>query len=117
MGPIDLGAPLSCDVGNLLRFRAPRALEALRNRLVALHPREGELVMPKRKPLDPYTLRWCARKAEAEAQLTYDSRDALPAELPERWRVLDSTASALSSFGRFLTTEARALKPAKRTKR
>lgn len=60
-----------------------------------------------RRELDARTLRWAARKAESEAQLTYDMRDSLPAEHADRWKRLDKVAGALSSFGRFLSDEAR----------
>jgi hypothetical protein len=62
--------------------------------------------------LDPKTLRWAARKAEKEAQITYDSRDATPAALEVRWRELDTVARELSSFGRYLATEARIIEAA-----
>lgn len=62
--------------------------------------------------LDPKTLRWTARKAEKEAQITYDSRDSLAAGSSARWHELDNVARELSSFGRYLATEARAIEAA-----
>lgn len=78
--------------------------------------REGARVVSKAKPLDARTLRWAARKAETEAQLTYDSRDELPAELTARWKELDQMAGSLSSFAGYLLTEARAIKRKAKTK-
>ena len=67
--------------------------------------------------LDPRTLRWAARKIEKDAQLTYDARDEGPAEDTARWKRLDSAAGALSSFGRFLADEARAIERKRKTSR
>lgn len=74
--------------------------------------------MANRKPLDPYTLRWVAR-LHLELVESAEARRADHAANGNYFAVSEAegAANALRDIAQRLTEQARALKPAKRTKR